>query len=670
MKKLILLSVLFTLVLVSSTIAYPLKFKDASGEEIILTKNPERVVSLVPSITETILRIGAEQSVIGITYHSTYPSTSAGKEIVGGYFNPSLERILSLKPDLVFVSARHDDIKRALNENHITAINMDIHSIKESYSNLKTLGSVFGKPDEARKILEKNLRELEIIKNKTDLIPEKDKKRVLRLIGRDTIMIPGDNSFQKELIELAGGIPVKIGRDGGVLEITKEEWVTFNPQLIYGCGGDTQAAQHLFKREGWKDVDAVRNNNIRYFPCDLTCRASTNIGTFVSWLSATIYGEEFSKKKDLILKDETIRETPLHIELDYIKKSHIAETYIDDFINKTLIIEFKKPLSILSTLEGFRENIVFAGNHYTPPPCWGLAHKAGLDDFRDRINQAIDKQELESSFLYTGANMDNITVIQKSYKDIDVYALVTAGVRGNAMRMSRDTGLYYEPGTINILILTNTELTERAMSRAVITATESKTAAFTDMDIRSSYSPQMWQATGTGTDNILVVQGEGIRIDSSGGHTKMGELIAKAVYDGVRGAVYKQNGLIGKRNIFQRLKERKLTAFGLASLESCDCDLNKTRFREHFENLLMTPRYASFIETAFSVSDAWERGLIQDLEIFKDMSCKVSGEIAGREVSIQDREDFIDTSDIPEPLEHALNSLLNGIFYLFQETGR
>ena len=61
-----------------------------------------------------------------------------------------------------------------------------------------------------------------------------------------------------------------------------------------------------------------------------------------------------------------------------------------------------------------------------------------------------------------------------------------------------------------------------------------------DLDVRSSAAPRRYQATGTGTDNILVVQGTGIPIKLAGGHSKMGELIARAVYQGVLEAVSKQ----------------------------------------------------------------------------------------------------------------------------------
>ena len=85
-------------------------------------------------------------------------------------------------------------------------------------------------------------------------------------------------------------------------------------------------------------------------------------------------------------------------------------------------------------------------------------------------------------------------------------------------------------------------MTDGAMARAIITATEAKTAAFQELDIRSTYTPEN-QATGTGTDNMVIVSGMGQLVDSAGGHVKMGELIARATKRAVVEALVKQDGI-------------------------------------------------------------------------------------------------------------------------------
>lgn len=636
------------------------EFTDFRGNTIAINERPSQVVCLVPSITEIIFRLGAGDAVRGITYHSSaYPSEAGAKQVVGGFFSPSLKKIEQIDPDILFVSRLHKKVIERFDHGKCQIINLETDSLADSYKSILLLGRVFDREEKAEEIVAGIKDELEIVAQKVSKISRSDRKRVVRLMGRDPVMVPGDDSFQNEMIRAAGGIPPLLGKKGNIVVITKEEWIKYNPQVIYGCGGDRKTAKKFFDRPGWKDVDAVKNGKIFRFPCDLTCRASTNTGYFVSWLCARTYAEKFSRKEDQVLEEKITGSRGLALDLNYIKDARISYSNIHDFPNKTLIIDFKEPLSVVSTLEGAREKIETIGNHYSSPPCWAMGHSLGLNKIRERVYEVIGKSKARSSFLFTGADMDNLSIKKERFRDLGVYALVTAGVETNAVRMSKDKGNFYEPGTINITILPNMRLTQRAMTRAIISATEAKTAALLDMDIRSSATPRFHRATGTGTDNMIVVQGTGIKIENAGGHSKMGELIAKAVYEGVKEAVYRQNGLTTERNIFQRLKERNISLFGLVSGIKCYCFKQKNRLVGTLEAILLDPRYADFIEASFVLSDDYEKGLLSDLSSY-GLWCKtISSDIAGKK--IEGMEDILESNDMPVVLKMALNAILNGL---------
>jgi len=639
---------------------FPEEFVDASGIRVAVKAPPSRVVSLVPTITEIIFSIDAEDAVGAITYHSTYPSETAGKPIVGGFFSPSLDAIEAIQPDLIFLSSLHRGIRERF-DGKCSLVTLDARSVDDLYRNIELLGKIFNKQEEAEKLKEEIKARFQLIARKVAKIPASRMKRVIRLMGRDRVMTPGDDSFQNEMIRAAGGIPPELGKKGNIVVITKEEWMKFNPQVIYGCGGDRETAKRFFSRPGWKNVEAVKTGKIFYFPCDLTCRASTRAGQFVSGLSSTIYGDEFSRREDQILQEKIFKSRKLDLDLDYTKDARISYSTIHDFENKTLIIDFKEPLTVVSTLEGERKGIESIGNHYLPPPCWGIIHKSGLKGGRKRIYDILGKSEKNTSFLFTGADMDNLAVEKARLREMEVYALVTAGVRSNAMRMAEDEGRFYEPGTINIIILPNMELTPRAMTRAIICATEAKTAALQDLDIRSHYTPLVNQATGTGTDNIIVVQGTGIRINNTGGHSKTGELIAKAVYSGVKEAIYRQNGLITTRNIFQRLKERGIGVSELISVDQCECSVERGDLSGGLEGVLLQPEYASFVASSFAISDDYERGLITDLGAHKLLCKRVAEKIAGERIGAM--MDLVALDNIPPVLKMTLNAILIGIYF-------
>jgi hypothetical protein len=242
---------------------------------------------------------------------------------------------------------------------------------------------------------------------------------------------------------------------------------------------------------------------------------------------------------------------------------------------------------------------------------------------------------------------------------MEIQALVTAGVCANALRASQDQGSFYEPGTINILLLPNMALTPRAMARAIISATEAKTAALLDLDIRSSVSPGRHGATGTGTDNVIVVQGDGRRIDNAGGHTKMGELIATAVYRGVQEAIERQNGLRTGRDLFQRLSERRLNVYDLAAAAAGPNGLDRARLLAALERVFCDPQHAAFLSSALAISDAYEAGLIPDLAAYRRWCRQTAEAIAGGPMDAM--VELITSPEMPTVLRLATNAVVNGV---------
>ncbi len=627
------------------------------GRSVRIEARPSRVVSLSPSVTEVLAALGAADLLVGVTYHdSGMPGVDVPRP-VGGFLRPSLKAVRALGPDLVLCSPLQNEHLAPLREAGIRLVFVESGSLSGSYGTIRRLGQVVDRKEEAEEIVKRIQEQIGLIQEKVSRIPQEQRRRVMRLMGRDRIMTPGDNSFQNDMIRAAGGIPPRLGRDGAVVPVDLKDWTSFDPQVLYGCGGDRAAASTWLDRPGWRDVEAVREGRIYDFPCELTCRAAVHSGEFISWLAARIYPEAFAREENRVREEKVFNARAIPLPLAYVREARVVQSHIHDFLNKTLIIDFDEPQRILSTLEGERRGVLSVGNHYSPPPSWAIDHALGLDALRKRIYRVIGREATSTSFLFTGADMDNLSVQVERFEEMTVTALVTSGVESNAVRMSRDTGRYYELGTINILLLTNTRLTPRGMSRAVISATEGKTAALQDLDIRSRENPFRHQATGTGTDNILVVEGRGPRIDNAGGHSKMGELLARAVYNGVKEAVFRQNGLRADRPLIARLAERGISPYDLAAACPWGEEVRSARLHR-LEQTLLDPPYAAFVATALALCDEAERGLIRDMTFFRGQCRLVTESLAGRPV--EPLSDLV-ADDVPEPLAMALNALLNGI---------
>ena len=318
---------------------------------------------------------------------------------------------------------------------------------------------------------------------------------------------------------------------------------------------------------------------------------------------------------------------------------------------KTLLLTFREKRRVLSTLEGFKE-VKYVGNHFSPASLWERVHK-NYKEYRKWLPCALGILEDDITFLGTGADMDHLAVVEKNYEEFKVSCLATAGVEGNAQRLGEDLaqsvkrkdGFERLPGTINLILLLHPNLTDGAMAGAIITATEAKAASLQDLDIRSTYTPLFNQATGTGTDNVIVISGKGEKVSYVGGHTKMGELIAMTVKEAVRLAIEKQNGITSGRNLEARLAERGIklkdlveTALSLyipdpeIGNHSEMADLLMAGFKKAFEDL----NVCSLIISGFHLEETARKGMIPHLSLEKyqeDPVDLIADELLGIEIA-------------------------------------
>lgn len=644
--------------------SFPLTVTDTCGKTTHLKDVPKRVVSLVPGATETIFALGAGDLIVGLTYHDTYPREAATKTIVGGFFDPSSELIEKLKPDVILLSSSQAKIRKRFADSEVSLIEVDAHTLEDGFKMIELVGRIANKEDEAAVKTDQIRKQLDLVSRKVAKIPKAKRKRVMRLMGSDVIMTPGEGSFQNELIRCAGGIAPSFGKRGAVVPVTEEEWVKFNPQVVYYCGNEWRLSKKFFDKPGWKEVEAVRNSNYAHFPCNLTCRASVNMGDFVSWLAGVIYADELADEKAKLSPDRALQSRSFAIDIPYVKSAQVIDGMMNDFPTQTLLIDFTEPMGCLNSLAGSLSGVGTVGNHYLSPPLWTTLHGLSMDALKQNVCTIAGRDVACTSFLCTGARMDNLAVQKMQHKDMIVYALVTAGVKANAMRASVDEGRFYEPGTINVILLTNMQLTARARTRAIISATEAKSAALQDLDIRSSYSPG-YQATGTGTDEVLVVEGRGKKVENAGGHSKLGELIAKAVYSGVKESIALQSGLLAGRSVFRRLSERKIDLHGLVT----ECDKfsreDRSRIYVELERLFLDPVYAGFLESAFAVSTAYDSGLVSDLTSFQEVCNHRCEAVSGCKTDTWIR--FVPDDFASKPICMALDALLNGLYHKKRE---
>jgi adenosylcobinamide amidohydrolase len=251
----------------------------------------------------------------------------------------------------------------------------------------------------------------------------------------------------------------------------------------------------------------------------------------------------------------------------------ILETYYNGIEihreDKIVYVKFLSPHRVISTDSvdgGLSEQFTCLYNHQS---CEASGHHH-LHDLASHDPREYKRKICESyglpyelcASLGTAANMHNLSTCRASYRDLEVVAVCTGGVETNAGRAGEPAAYYEhdgifdavedvaEPsphtrnhGTINTMVFINRELVPGAMVRAVITATEAKTAMLQELEVHSRFSDGL--ATGTGTDQVGIASqlGYGKPLTAAGNHTKLGELIGKTVHDAIGKTLMLQNGL-------------------------------------------------------------------------------------------------------------------------------
>lgn len=271
--------------------AWPLAGTDSEGTPYTLDRPPRRVVCLVPEITEIVIALGAADALVGITRHSRAAEV-AGKERVGGFQSPGIEKIEALHPDLILAADLHHGV-RARFRDTCPILTLNVFDIDQAMDRLELLGRIFGRQEQAGQMIATIRGQLARVARKLAGIPLKERQRVVRLMGRDRLMVPGDDSFQNDFIRAAGAIPPEFGQRGQVIAISPEQLRDFDPQAVYVCG--TGELPEILSAAAVREVSAIRHDRVFSFSCDLTCRAGVNIGTFVTLLAGRIYGGELAE---------------------------------------------------------------------------------------------------------------------------------------------------------------------------------------------------------------------------------------------------------------------------------------------------------------------------------------------------------------------------------------
>jgi len=240
----------------------------AWGESITF---PQRIVSLGPIITEMIYLLKADKQLIADTTYCIVPEDAKNKEKIGSMIEMNVEKILSMRPDLVLASPLSKKKQLSMLENLGVRVRPmeNPKTFSEMHQLTMTMGKLLGKEDNPRNVIDSAKKNVDSILSVTRNLP---KKRVFMQIGIKPLHTASRDTFLNEYIEYAGGINIASLEKTGVY--SREKVLKDNPDVIFITTMGSAETAGEQEKETWMrypSLKAARNKEIHILDSYLVC---------------------------------------------------------------------------------------------------------------------------------------------------------------------------------------------------------------------------------------------------------------------------------------------------------------------------------------------------------------------------------------------------------------
>ena len=237
---------------------YPLTLTDDLDREVTLEAEPQRIVAMIPSHTETVCALGACERLIGVDEYSNYPEEITDLPILGSAFSPNVEEIVALEPDLVLVD-ESSDLAASLDELGIPTYAGTAQTYDEVFTTFATLGELLNLEAEAQTLSADVQAEVDGI---ASLVAEAQRPSVYYEIDATPYSV-GPDSFIGTLISKAGGDNIVTTDMGEFPQLDPEFVVAAAPDVaILGSATAGESLATLSERPGWETLPALENSRV------------------------------------------------------------------------------------------------------------------------------------------------------------------------------------------------------------------------------------------------------------------------------------------------------------------------------------------------------------------------------------------------------------------------
>ncbi|HJQ69813.1 MAG TPA: cobalamin-binding protein [Blastocatellia bacterium] len=245
-------------------------FIDEQGRTVRINSDPQRIISLAPSVTETLFALGLADRVVGVTSYCDYPPEAASKERVGDTMRPSLEKIIALKPDLVIAStaSQLEQFVQRLDDLGVPIYVSNPRLLDDVLSSTERIGEITGVKQRSLELSRALRDRIEAIQRRVAAL---EKPKVLFILGTEPLITVGKTSFVTDMISRAGGASIAADVNEDYPQYSLETAVAKQPEVIFLQAGESDMPSRL------KQTPAARAGRVYRLDDDLLLRPGPRI---------------------------------------------------------------------------------------------------------------------------------------------------------------------------------------------------------------------------------------------------------------------------------------------------------------------------------------------------------------------------------------------------------
>ena len=262
---------------------------DALGRQYVLGESPQRIVSLVPAVTEILFAIGAGEKLVGVTQYCDYPPEARDRTSVGGFSGAtiSMERVAALQPGLVLLSAdMHARVLTLLDALDIPSFAVEPRDFSQVYETISLVGKLSGCEIGAENLIAEMKNKIELARGR---INGRERPAVFWILSEDPLVTVGAGNFVSQAIDLGGGRNIFDDIPEQWPMVSHEQVLLRKPDWVFFGSDMGESAALLSSNPMWQMILMGKENRLAEINADLFYRYGPRLADGVVYISRILH---------------------------------------------------------------------------------------------------------------------------------------------------------------------------------------------------------------------------------------------------------------------------------------------------------------------------------------------------------------------------------------------